>query len=56
MTYDELVRRFGPYSMAISDSTRKLLTYRGKAGIFQVGMQDGKVTAIEKPPAPRESR
>jgi len=56
ITYDELLRRFGPYSMAISDSTRKLLTYRGKAGVFQIGMQDGKVTAIETPPAPRESR
>ena len=56
ITYDELLRRFGPYSMAISDSTRKLLTYRGKAGVFQIAMQDGKVTAIETPPAPRESR
>ena len=42
--------------MAISDSTQKLLTYRGKDGVFQVKLQDGKVTAIEKPPAPRESR
>jgi hypothetical protein len=56
MTYDELVRRFGPYSMAISDSTQKVLTYRGKAGVFQVAMQDGKVSGVEKPPAPRESR
>jgi len=56
ITYDELVRRFGPYSMAISDSTQKVLTYRGKTGTFQVGMQDGKVTAVEKPPAPPESR
>jgi hypothetical protein len=56
VTYEELIRRFGPYSMAISDSTQKMLTYRGKTGIFQVTLQDGKVAAIEKPPAPRESR
>ena len=56
ITYDELVRRFGPYSMAISDSTQKVLTYRGKTGTFQVKLQDGKVSGIEKPPAPRESR
>ena len=55
ITYEELLRRFGPYSMAISDSTQKLLTYRGKAGVFLVKLQDGKVNAIEKPPA-RESR
>ncbi len=56
ITYDELMHRFGPYSMAISDGTQKFLTYRGKAGTFQVKLQDGKVTAIEKPPAPPESR
>ncbi len=55
ITYEELLRRFGPYSMAISDSTQKMLTYRGKAGVFLVTLQDGKVNAIEKPPA-RESR
>ena len=56
VTYEELIRRFGPYSMAISDSTQKLLTYRGKTGVFQVRLQDGKVAAIEKPPAARELR
>jgi hypothetical protein len=54
VTYEELLRRFGPYSMVISDSTQKTLTYRGKAGYFQVRVQDGKVTSIDKPPAARD--
>jgi hypothetical protein len=51
---EELVRRFGPSSMMISDATEKTLTYRGKAGVFQVKLQNGKVSSIDKPPALRD--
>lgn len=47
--YDELIRRFGPSSMAITDGTEKMLTYRGKDGMFQVRVQDGTVRSIDKP-------
>jgi hypothetical protein len=56
VTYEDLLRRFGPYSMVISDSTQKTLTYRGKAGYFQVRVEEGKVASIEKPPAARDPR
>jgi hypothetical protein len=49
LAYDELIRRFGPSSMAITDGAEKMLTYRGKEGIFQVRVQDGAVKSIEKP-------
>ncbi|MCX6633285.1 MAG: hypothetical protein NTW28_37290 [Candidatus Solibacter sp.] len=49
LNYEELVRRFGPSSMAITVGAEKSLTYRGKDGAFQVKVQDGMVTAIEKP-------
>jgi hypothetical protein len=49
LAYDDLVRRFGPSSMAITAGTERSLTYRGKDGIFQVKVQDGVVTSIEKP-------
>ena len=49
LAYDELVRRFGPSSMAITAGTERSLTYRGKDGLFQVKVQDGAVTSIEKP-------
>ena len=49
LAYDDLVRRFGPSSMAITAGTERSLTYRGKDGLFQVKVQDGVVTSIEKP-------
>jgi hypothetical protein len=49
LAYDELVRRFGPSSMAITAGTERSLTYRGKDGVFQVKVQDGVVTSVEKP-------
>jgi hypothetical protein len=47
--YEELVRRFGPPAMAITNSAERSLTYRGKEGVFQVEVRDGVVVAIVKP-------
>jgi hypothetical protein len=47
--YDELVRRFGPPALEISGAAGRSLTYTGKDGTFQLEVQDGKVTSIEKP-------
>jgi hypothetical protein len=47
--YEELVRRFGPSTMAITNSAGKSLTYRGKDGVFQVEVRDGAVATIVKP-------
>ena len=47
--YEELVRRFGPPSMAITIAAEKSLTYRGKDGVFHVKVQAESVTSIEKP-------
>ena len=47
--YDELVRRFGPPAMAISDGTERSLTYRGKDGIYQFELKDEVVASIVKP-------
>jgi len=49
LAYDELVRRFGPASMAMTMGTERALSYSGKEGMFQVTVQDGKVKAVEKP-------
>jgi hypothetical protein len=49
LAYNELVRRFGPSSMAITAGAERSLTYRGKDGVFQVKVQDGVVTSVEKP-------
>ena len=49
LTYDELVRRFGPASMAMTVGAERSLSYAGKEGMFQVTVQDGKVKAVEKP-------
>ncbi len=49
LAYDELVRRFGPASMAMTFGAERSLSYPGKDGMFQVTMQDGKVKAVEKP-------
>lgn len=47
--YEELVRRFGPPAMAITNSAERFLTYRGKDGVFQVKLRDGTVASIDKP-------
>ena len=47
LTYDELVRRFGPCFMAITAGAERSLSYRGKDGVFQVKVQDGVVASIE---------
>jgi hypothetical protein len=49
LSYEELVRRFGPSSMSITSGSEKSLTYPGKGGVFQVRVEDGKVTSIAKP-------
>jgi len=47
--YEELVRRFGPSTMAITNSDGRSLTYRGKDGVYQVEVRDGVVATIVKP-------
>ena len=47
--YEELVRRFGPPTMAITNSAGRSLTYQGKDGVFLVEVRDGVVAAIVKP-------
>ena len=49
LAYDELVRRFGPSSLAITGGAERSLTYPGKDGVFQVKLKDDVVTSIEKP-------
>jgi len=48
LSYTELLRRFGPPAMDITDGVGKSLTYLGKKTVFQLEVQDGKVTAIEQ--------
>jgi hypothetical protein len=49
ITYEELVRRFGPPTMEITGETGKSVTYAGKGGTVRLDVQDGKVTAVRKP-------
>lgn len=49
LPYDELVHRFGSAAMAMTLGAERALTYPGKAGMYQVTVQDGKVKSIEKP-------
>jgi len=49
LSYDELLRRFGPPIMAITNTTARSLTYRGKEGYYQIELRDGVVAAIAKP-------
>jgi len=51
LSYAELVRRFGPSAMVVTNSAERALTYSGKDGMFQVKVRDGVVTGIEKPQA-----
>jgi hypothetical protein len=49
LSYGELVRRFGPPALEITGVAGRSLTYSGKDGTFELEVQDGKVTSIEKP-------
>ena len=49
LSYEDLVRRFGPSSMSITSESETSLTYPGKNGTFQVKVQGGKVASIAKP-------
>jgi hypothetical protein len=49
LSYEELVRRFGPSAMVVTNSAERALSYPGKDGMFQVKVRDGVVTGIEKP-------
>jgi hypothetical protein len=49
LAYDDLVRRFGPPSMSMTDDSGKMLSYPGKDGTYTVNVVDGKVKSIEKP-------
>lgn len=51
LSYAELVRRFGPPSMQITDDAGSKLSYTGKSGAYHVDMEDDKVTSVRKPPA-----
>ena len=48
LSYGDLLRRFGPPAMEITDGVGKSLTYSGKKTVFQLQVQDGKVTAIDQ--------
>ncbi|HTX37984.1 MAG TPA: hypothetical protein VME43_23300 [Bryobacteraceae bacterium] len=50
LSYPELVRRFGPPSMQITDDAGSKLTYTGKSGAYHVDVEDDKVTSVRKPP------
>jgi len=51
LSYEELIRRFGPPAMEITSELGTSLSYSGKAGLFQLEVRDGKVVSIEKPGA-----
>ena len=47
ISYDEMVRRFGPPSIAVTDGPgRSSLSYTGRASRVQVEMQDGRVISV----------
>lgn len=48
LTYEDLMRRFGPPSLQITSATGNSLSYSGKDGMVQVEVQGGKVTSVEK--------
>jgi hypothetical protein len=49
LSYGELARRFGPPALEITNASGTSLIYSGKDGMFQIEMQGGTVTSIEKP-------
>ena len=53
IAYDELIRRFGPPMVAITDSpATRMLLYSGKDGRIELQVEDGKVISVtvRKPP------
>ena len=49
LSYQELLRRFGPPAMEITGETGKSIVYSGKGGTFHLEVEDDKVTSIRKP-------
>jgi hypothetical protein len=49
LSYDELLRRFGRPSLAITSETGRTLTYSGKGGAYHVELEDEKVASVRKP-------
>jgi len=50
MEYEEVVRRFGPPNLQITDGPGTVsLAYSSKDGSLKVEMQDGKVASVERP-------
>ena len=53
LSYEEVIRRFGPPSFAVStDTSTKTLTYPGKDGDIDVELLDGRVTKVATAKAP----
>ena len=48
LSYGELVRRFGPPAMQITDETGSSLTYPGPGGAYQVVVRDEKVASVAR--------
>jgi hypothetical protein len=48
MTGEEVLRRFGPPNLQITDGSERSLLYSGKSGKVRVHIQDGKVASVEK--------
>ena len=49
MTNEELMRRFGPPNLQITDGPAISLLYSSKSGRVRVEMRDGKVASVDKP-------
>lgn len=49
MTNEELMQRFGPPNLKITDGETISLLYSSKSGRVRVQMQDGKVSSVDKP-------
>jgi len=47
--YAELVKRFGPPALEITDDAGRKMTYAGKAGSYHVEVEDDRVTSVRKP-------
>ena len=48
MLYVEVLRRFGPPAMSISDGDTKMLTYASKTGQWEVEVQGDKIKSVRK--------
>jgi len=49
MTNEEVMRRFGPPNLRITEDDAISLLYTSKSGRVKVQMRDGKVASVEKP-------